>query len=575
MKKIALTSILVIAAAIFAGFSSPAAHATTAGFDAGNIISDGVFTNTTSMTASQVQDFLNSKVPSCDTNGTQPASDFGRPDLTHAQYAASVGWPGPPYTCLRDYNENGVSSAQLIYNLAQQYNINPEVLIVTIQKESALVTDTWPLPSEYRTATGYGCPDSGPNNSANCSSQYYGLTNQLTHTANMYREILNQDPNWYSPYIVGTNYIQWSPTASCGGTNVNIANWSTAALYDYTPYQPNQASLNAGYGSGDSCSSYGNRNFYNYFTDWFGPTHKMLIPGCAEATNTSLSCVWKVKNNNTGQEITTISYSQVDNYINNLNGYSFMGKSFLVRNPVAPQTGNIPVYSVTLSGSPFLTTDKAEYNSLVSAGNQDNGIAFYADPAGSNTGYPVYRLNSSTYGHVWTSDSNAVQTYISQGYTYEGVAFTALSPYAQEAAAPTGQALVYRFGSMPGNTHFWTTDIYERDAMIGAGYHYEGAAWRASQSQTGTQPVYRLYSANIRQHLYTTDANEKDVLAATGVWTYEGIGWYESTTPTTGQVYRLYSPTTFEHFFTTDAYERSQLISHGVFNDEGVAWYQP
>ncbi|MGO2521374.1 MAG: FG-GAP repeat domain-containing protein, partial [Microbacterium sp.] len=30
--------------------------------------------------------------------------------------------------------------------------------------------------------------------------------------------------------------------------------------------------LRAGYGTGDGCSSYGNRNLYNYFTDWFGST---------------------------------------------------------------------------------------------------------------------------------------------------------------------------------------------------------------------------------------------------------------------------------------------------------------
>src|SRR5699024_1304734 len=40
-----------------------------------------------------------------------------------------------------------------------------------------------------------------------------------------------------------------------------------------TPYQPNKAALAAGYGIGDACSAYGNRNFYNYYTDWFGPTH--------------------------------------------------------------------------------------------------------------------------------------------------------------------------------------------------------------------------------------------------------------------------------------------------------------
>ncbi|MCW2763410.1 MAG: exported protein of unknown function, partial [Marmoricola sp.] len=63
---------------------------------------------------------------------------------------------------------------------------------------------------------------------------------------------------------------QWSPNSSCGGSTVNIQNRSTQALYNYTPYQPNQSALNAGYGTGDGCGAYGNRNFYLYFTDWFG-----------------------------------------------------------------------------------------------------------------------------------------------------------------------------------------------------------------------------------------------------------------------------------------------------------------
>jgi len=273
MKKLLLLSITV---SFFGVLVVP--HTTYAtSFDRGHIIDDVVFQDKGTMYAAGIQDFLNSKVPSCDTNGTLPATEFGRPDLTHAQYAATRGWPSPPYTCLRDYAENGVTAAQIIYNLSQQYQINPQVLLVTLQKESSLITDTWPLPSQYQSATGYGCPDSGPNNSANCNSNYFGLTNQLTNTAYMYHAIMTQNPNWYSPYVVGTNYIQWSPNASCGGTNVNIVNWSTAALYDYTPYQPNAAALNAGYGVGDSCSAYGNRNFYLYFTSWFGPTYGNLV----------------------------------------------------------------------------------------------------------------------------------------------------------------------------------------------------------------------------------------------------------------------------------------------------------
>jgi len=77
-------------------------------------------------------------------------------------------------------------------------------------------------------------------------------------------------------FVLGNNYIRWNPNSACGGSTVNIRNLSTVALYDYTPYQPNQAALNAGYGMGNNCSSYGNRNFYLYFVDWFGSTRSNL-----------------------------------------------------------------------------------------------------------------------------------------------------------------------------------------------------------------------------------------------------------------------------------------------------------
>ena len=63
-----------------------------------------------------------------------------------------------------------------------------------------------------------------------------------------------------------------SPKVGCGGASVTIANQATAALYNYTPYQPNAASLAAYPGEGDSCSSYGNRNFFYMFNKEFGST---------------------------------------------------------------------------------------------------------------------------------------------------------------------------------------------------------------------------------------------------------------------------------------------------------------
>jgi hypothetical protein len=54
---------------------------------------------------------------------------------------------------------------------------------------------------------------------------------------------------------------------------VNIQTQATAGLYNYTPYQPNSAALANLSGTGDSCSAYGNRNFWRYFNDWFGSTY--------------------------------------------------------------------------------------------------------------------------------------------------------------------------------------------------------------------------------------------------------------------------------------------------------------
>lgn len=238
-----------------------------AGWNAGRIIDDAVFTNTTTMSVSEIQGFLQSKVPTCDTQGTQP-SEFG--GGTRAQWGSAHGNP-PPYTCLRDYTENGKKASQIIYNVAQQFKINPQVLLVVLQKEQSLVTDTWPLKTQYKTATGYGCPDN-----AACDSDYYGFTNQVTWTGRMYRAILNDSPTWYTPYVLGNNYIQYNPDSSCGGSTVNIQNRATKALYNYTPYQPNKGALNAGWGTA-SCGSYGNRNFYLYFTQWFGSTKEQFV----------------------------------------------------------------------------------------------------------------------------------------------------------------------------------------------------------------------------------------------------------------------------------------------------------
>jgi hypothetical protein len=126
---------------------------------------------------------------------------------------------------------------------------------------------------QYTYAMGAHCPD-GPTG-AQCDVNYSGFSIQISESAKLYRWYLdNMSQAWWTykkPYQ--NNQILWNVEGSnCGYSDVYIENKATAALYTYTPYQPNQAALNNLYGTGDSCSSYGNRNFWRMYNDWFGPT---------------------------------------------------------------------------------------------------------------------------------------------------------------------------------------------------------------------------------------------------------------------------------------------------------------
>lgn len=230
-------------------------------FQAGNIITDAVFFSKSTMTEAQIQTFLQQKVSTCKSG----------------------------YTCLKDYYDTARTisgdamcgayaggsrerASRIIYKVAQACGINPQVILVMLQKEQGLVTSTAPSSWNYQAAMGQGCPDT-----AACDSRYYGLFNQVYWGAWQMKRYANppgtsQYFTWYAP---GKTWnVRWHPNAACGSSPVYIQNQATSNLYYYTPYQPNAAALRAGYGTGDGCSSYGNRNFYQYFTDWFGSTQR-------------------------------------------------------------------------------------------------------------------------------------------------------------------------------------------------------------------------------------------------------------------------------------------------------------
>jgi len=280
------TAISAVSAIVYFGvLSNNSSAADGRNFNAGRIIDDAVFTNSSSMSVQDIQNFLSSKV-TCDTWG-QKRSELG--GGTRAQWMNSRGISAP-FRCVSDYYENSstgqnnyskneapagsVSAAQIIYNYSKQFNINPQVLIVTLQKENGLITDEWPTPKQYSEAMGFGCPDNVAPGAPACDPSYGSFSAQIYQAARHFRGYIDNKSGWWVPFNTGNNQIMWNtaPT-NCGSGTVNIQNRSTVALYSYTPYQPNQAALNAGYGLGNGCSAYGNRNFYLYFTDWFGSTY--------------------------------------------------------------------------------------------------------------------------------------------------------------------------------------------------------------------------------------------------------------------------------------------------------------
>ncbi len=267
---IALLAIIVVPTV---SSTSSASAANSSDFQPGNIISDDNFYNSGSMSEAQIQGFLASKGANC--NGSECLKNYlvdTNSRSADAMCAAYVGAAAEP-------------ASRVIAKVSIACGISPEVLLATLEKESSLVDTTTPSEGRYKVAMGYGCPDT-----AACDSAYYGFFNQIYSAAHQFIRYGNPPgtSNSFTWYPVGkTSNVAFSPNASCGSSPVFIANKATAALYYYTPYQPNSAALGNLYGVGDGCSAYGNRNFWTFYSDWFGsPT------GTPYASVDSISAQW-------------------------------------------------------------------------------------------------------------------------------------------------------------------------------------------------------------------------------------------------------------------------------------------
>lgn len=261
---------------VVTGTAGKAEAATPSDFSAGNIIADSVMYDGLALSSQDIQSFLNSKVPRCTLGdaGKPPGGIYNIPGGGQVVLASN---------CLKDYSETvpnlagdsycspisggTLSAAEIIYRVGVSCNVSQKALLVLLEKEQSLITHTFPSLSRYLSATGFNCPDTAP-----CTVASAGFFRQVYSAARQFQVYGTGIFNWYP--VGAFSNIRFHPNAACGSSSVFIQNRATAALYYYTPYQPNAAAMAEQnlYGTGDSCSAYGNRNFWRIFTDWFGST---------------------------------------------------------------------------------------------------------------------------------------------------------------------------------------------------------------------------------------------------------------------------------------------------------------
>lgn len=259
----------------------PAASASS--FDQGYLISDYAFFNRSAMSEAEIQAFLETRSGVC--QNTRCLDILRQSSASRAATARCAAYTGGA-------NER---ISRIIFQVQAACGVSAKVLLVTLQKEQGLITSTTPSERAVNYALGYGCPDTSP-----CDPTFAGIGVQLYFAAAQFQRYRLNPGAFRHPVGVAFNLAThprtFTPVAGatppqCPTIRVTIRNQATAGLYNYTPYTPNTAAISNLYGTGDSCSSYGNRNFWRLYTDWFGsPT--TLVPSGVETERLAGSDRW-------------------------------------------------------------------------------------------------------------------------------------------------------------------------------------------------------------------------------------------------------------------------------------------
>jgi hypothetical protein len=242
------------------------------GFNPNVLISDSTFRDASAIgSAAGIQKFLESKGSPLANTSLDFLSKLSEPSSPAIKQ--QLGDPGWNSDRLR-------TAAELIWDCAQASGINPQVILVTLNKEQGLITSP---PSADRLqralnhSLGFDCPDGSacgnlfPGFYYQCfgnvdaeGNRYLGAAKSLMRS---YNTPGGRGPAYNGrPAKVGESVTIANTVGDYAGVAasqvVTIGNLATAALYRYTPHVFN-----------------GNYNFWKFFKSWFRYANGTLLSG--------------------------------------------------------------------------------------------------------------------------------------------------------------------------------------------------------------------------------------------------------------------------------------------------------
>ena len=234
-------------------------------FNPNYIISDSEILDSGSMSLNAIKEFLKNKGGYL-ANYSCPNADGIVKSAAEIIYDAAVN----------NYDCDGIDSSS-DFTIAEKkqkcapISINPQFLLVLLQKEQSLIEETSPSKSQLDWATGYGCPDGG-----GCNPRWQGFGKQVNSAALQFAYYMS-NPHHYT-YKQGQTYTFTNPYSTTENETTIVApvNQATAALYNYTPHVYN-----------------GNYNFFNIWQRYF----TRLYPDGSLLQADGEIGVWLIQNN--------------------------------------------------------------------------------------------------------------------------------------------------------------------------------------------------------------------------------------------------------------------------------------